>query len=161
MAEELQADNHSVCIVPSATIDFPPSVRFCGDSEAVKVQPVFFYGAWETGPYFDNHTTSALRVWHIVHHLYQERSPDIFVISANLWDVARWALHHPRVLELTETGRQLFQQQLVLWRVQFARLLHSLQVYSCWCCWCSSTCMYTNTIHLNLKHPSAYAEGAL
>ncbi|DBA82074.1 hypothetical protein WJX79_004048 [Trebouxia sp. C0005] len=125
MAKDLRADNRTVCTGSAA-------VHICGDSAAaseaccaVQVSPVFFYGAWESGPYYANNTTPAIEVWRHVSHLHQ--SPDIFVISANFWDVARWEEHHPSVLELTESGRQLFQQQLALWKAHFITLLHRLQ----------------------------------
>ncbi len=54
--------------------------------------------------------------------------PDIIVVSANFWDVARWNRYEPSVLETNETGRLAFQAQLSLWQQNFVKLMQMLQV---------------------------------
>ncbi len=60
-------------------------------------------------------------------------TPDIVVLSANFWDIARWNRHHASVLSNDTAGQAAFQLQLVLWQQHFVKLLQIMEVTSeCW-----------------------------
>lgn len=55
-------------------------------------------------------------------------SPDIVVVSTNFWDLGRWSRYQPEVLEVTDSGRKLFQHELDNWQKHFVTLLLQIQV---------------------------------